>query len=408
MTTDTMSTKVTHRYRKLLTATGLAAILLAGTAGACSSDPGTVDTSTTDTASHRSDNLQASLDAIVDAGYPAAIASVTERGGSSLQVAAGKGNLDTGVAPPTDGEIRIASNTKMFTSTVVLQLVEEGLVALDAPIDTYLPGLVTGTGIDGSAITVRHLLQHTAGLPEYADKIAADAFGAQNTYIGPRDMLDIALAEPAVFAAGSSYEYSNTNYLVLGLLIERTTARALSEQIDERIVQPLGLRHTYLPNPGERELRSDHADGYHADYPGELRVISDLDPSFAWAAGAMVSTPNELNVFMSALLGGELLDENSFAQMQDGVAAGDEIYPEAEYGLGLQSYPLSCGGIAWGHGGDIPGTQTRNAVGPDGTAVTIAVTALPFAITDSEDENTLLDYYRIVVDAVDDALCGHR
>ncbi|WP_241259415.1 serine hydrolase domain-containing protein [Rhodococcus sp. KRD197] len=405
MPTDTTSkTKATQRHSKVLT--GLTAILVAGTLGACSHDPGPVDMAATEPIGRTSEHVRERLDAIVDAGYPAAIASVTVPGSDPIHVAAGVGNTNTGAAPPTDGEVRIASNTKMFVATVVMQLVEEGLIALDAPIDTYLPGLVEGQGIDGTAITVRHLLQHTAGLPEYADKVAEDAFGAQNTYIAPRDLLDTALAEPAVFAPGSSWEYSNTNYLVLGLLIERVTERVLAEQIDQRIVRPLGLQHTYLPNPGERELRGPHADGYHADYPDDLREISDLDPSFAWAAGAMVSTPSELGAFMKALLfEGELVDDNSLAQMQNGVASGDELYPEAKYGLGLQSYPLSCGGIAWGHGGDIPGTQTRNAVGPDGTAVTIAVTALPFAIVDSDDENTLIDYYRIVLDALDATLC---
>ncbi|WP_251050673.1 MULTISPECIES: serine hydrolase [unclassified Microbacterium] len=218
-------------------------------------------------------------------------------------------------------------------------------------------------------------------------------------------MLDVALTRPAGFQPGERWEYSNTNYLVLGLLIEAVTDRAITEQVDERIVEPLGLAHTYFPAPGEREIRGEHPTGYHADVPGELRDFSDMDTSFAWSAGAMVSTPSELNVFMGALLDGELLDDEMLAVMQTAVPAGDELWPGAAYGLGLQSYPLSCGGVAWGHGGDIPGTQTRNAVGPDGTAVTIAVTALPWAIVSPDDEEKLLDQYRIVVDALDETLC---
>lgn len=352
------------------------------------------------------DALEARLGSLVDAGYPAALAAVTEPDGDHIDVAVGKGDIATGQKAEAGGEVRIGSNTKMFVATIVMQLVDEGRVSLDEPIETYLPGLIRGEEIDGAAIDVRSLLQHTSGLPEYADTIAEDAFGLRETYISPRDMLDVALEQPAAFAPGERYEYSNTNYLLLGLLIERVTERALWEQIEERIVEPLGLTHTYLPVPGDRGLRGEHPNGYHAEVPGELKDITTMDPSFAWAAGALVSTPRELNIFMQALLGGELVSEESLAEMKKGVPAGDELWPEATYGLGLQSYPLSCGGIVWGHGGDIPGTQTRNAVGPDGTAVTIAVTALPWAIVDPRDEKRLLDQYRLVVDVLDETLCG--
>lgn len=349
--------------------------------------------------------LETRMQSLVDAGYPAVMAAVTTPDGDVKNVVVGAGDIETGEAPPVDGEVRIASNTKMFVSTVVMQLVDEGLVDLDAPIDSYLPGVITGDGIDGTRITVHQLLQQTTGLPEYADQIAADAFGAQEQYISPRDMLDVALGRPADFAPGERWEYSNTNYLVLGLLIEAVTDRAVGQQIDERIVRPLGLEHTYFPAPGERELRGEHPIGYHAEVPGEFRDISALDTSFAWSAGAMVSTPSELNVFMTALLSGELVSASALETMQTTVPAGDELWPEGEYGLGLQRYPLSCGGFAWGHGGDIPGTQTRNAVGPDGTAVTVAVTSLPWAVVSPDDEEVLLAHYRIVVDALDETLC---
>lgn len=348
--------------------------------------------------------IQNQLQQLVDAGYPSVSAAVTTPDGSSTAVAVGEGNLATGEPAPVDGQVRIGSNTKMFVSTVVMQLVEEGAVTLDESAGSYLPGLVMGEGIDGEAITVRQLLQHTAGLPEYADAVAADAFGVQHTHISPRDMLDIALEKRAVFAPGEKWEYSNTNYLVLGLLIESVTERPLYEEIDRRIVEPLQLKNTYMPVPGEQDLRGDHPIGYHVTESGDLKEITVMDPSFAWAAGSMVSTPSELNTFMQALLNGDLLSQASVAEMQQSVPAGDELWPEATYGLGLQSHPVPDGGIAWGHGGDIPGTQTRNAVGPDGTAVTIAVTALPWAIGDATDEDKLLGRYRIVLNVLDEIL----
>ncbi len=352
------------------------------------------------------ERLAADLQPIVDAGYPAVLASLTGPDGERVDVAVGTGDRSTGAPPPVDGEVRVGSNTKPVVAVVVLQLVEEGLVALDEPVDTYLPGLLTGDGIDGTAITVRQLLQHTSGLPESTDEFGLDAFGVRDAFFSPRDVLDIALARPAVFAPGERHEYTNTNYLVLGLLVERVTRRPLHEQIDERVVRPLGLERTYLPVPGERTLRGEHPSGYHADVPGELQDLTTMDPSWAGAAGALVSTPSELDRFMQATLDGTLLEAESLAELQRTVPAGDELLPEAAYGLGWESNPLSCGGTAWGHGGDIPGTQTRNAVGPDGTAVTIAVTALPWAVVDPADEERLLGYYRLVNDALDRALCG--
>lgn len=350
--------------------------------------------------------LTASMQSLVDAGFPAALASSTKENGDRVDVAVGKGDLESGAEPPVDGEVRIGSNSKVYVATIVLQLVEEGAVVLDEPIETYLPGLVTGDGIVGANISVRQLLQHTSGLPEYAAEIAADAFGVQNSYLAPRALLDVALENPVVFAPGERWEYSNTNYLVLGLLIESLTSRVLYEQIDERIIEPLGLKHTYLPVPGDRSIRGEHPLGYHQDSEGELRDITEMDPSFAWAAGAMVASPSDLNRFMQALLNGELLSEASLDEMKSSVPAGDALWPGAVYGLGLQGFPLSCGGMAWGHGGDIPGTQTRNAVGPDGTAATIAVTALPWALVDMTDEERLLEKYKIVVDALDETLCA--
>lgn len=347
------------------------------------------------------------MQGLIEDGFPAALASVITADGRREAVAVGKGNLESGAETPVDGEVRIGSNTKTYVATIVLQLVDDGQITLDEPIETYLPSLVAGDGIDGTKITVRQLLQHTSGLPEYANEIAADAFGVQNMYINPRDMLDVALAKPAVFSPGERWEYSNTNYLVLGLLIERLTLRTLHEQIDKRIIEPLGLDHTYLPVPGERNLRGEHPLGYHQGDTGELRDITAMDPSFAWAAGAMIATPSDLNRFMQALLNGELLSDASLTEMKTSVPAGDDLWPGASYGLGLQGFPLSCGGVAWGHGGDIPGTQTRNAVGPDGTAVTIAVTALPWALVDMTDEKALLAKYQTVVDALDETLCDN-
>ena len=354
------------------------------------------------------ESLKSRAQGLVEAGYPAALAAVTDSKGESAGVAVGKGSLETGQAPPMDGEVRIGSNTKTFVAVVVMQLVQEGKVGLDEPIETYLPGLIKGEGIDGSKITVRQLLQHTSGLPEYTDTTPgrSDIFQIKDHYIPPRDLLDTALGKPAAFEPGTQWKYTNTNYIVLGMLVERVSQRPVGEQIDERIVKKLGLSHTYFPAPGEEKIRGTHPQGYHLSAEGKLEDITEMDPAWAWAAGAMVSTPSELNTFFQAVLDGRLLTQSSIDEMKKGVDVDSSELPGEVYGLGLFGRSLSCGGTAWGHGGSIHGYQTDNAVGPDGTAVTVAVTALPSAIADQNNpESSTKEKHQRNKDAVDATLC---
>ena len=351
------------------------------------------------------ESLKSRAQGLLGDGYPAALAAVTDSKGESAGVAVGKGNLETGQVPPMDGEVRIGSNTKTFVAVVVMQLVQEGKVGLDEPIETYLPGLIKGEGVDGSKITVRQLLQHTSGLPEYTDITPgrSDIFQIKDHYAQPRDLLDTALGKPAAFEPGTQWKYTNTNYVVLGMLVERVSQRPVGEQIDQRIVKKLGLSHTYFPAPGEEKIRGTHPQGYHLNGEGKLADITEMDPAWAWAAGAMVSTPSELNTFFQAVFDGRLLSQASIDEMKKGVDTGAG---GAVYGLGLIGTPLSCGGTSWGHNGGIHGYRTYDAVGPDGTAVTVAVTALPTAIADqSNPESSAKEKEQRLKDAVDATLC---
>ena len=377
----------------------LAAAIALGAAGGTASAAPSKDETT---------HLKSRAQGLVDAGYPAALAAVSDAKGESAGVAVGKGNLETGQAPPLDGEVRIGSNTKTFVAVVVMQMVQEGKVGLDEPIETYLPGLIKGEGIDGSKITVRQLLQHTSGLPEYTDTTPgrSDIFQIKDHYAQPRDLLDTALGKPAQFEPGTQWAYTNTNYVVLGMLVERVSQRPVGEQIDERIVKKLGLSHTYFPAPGDRSIKGTHPQGYHLSAEGKLGDMTEMDPAWAWAAGAMVSTPSELNTFFQAVFDGRLLTQASIDEMKKGVDVDSSELPGAVYGLGLIGRSLSCGGTAWGHGGDIAGYHTRGGVGPDGTAVTVAVTAWPSAIADQSNlESSTKEKAGKVDEAVDAALC---
>ena len=346
-------------------------------------------------------DLKATIQTLVDNGYPGALAAKTDKDGNTVGATAGKGNLSTGEAPPLDGEVRIGSNTKTFVAVVIMKMVEEGKVKLDEPIETYLPGLIKGQGVDGKKITVRQLLQHTSGLPEFWSGLP-DFFAMRNDYVSPRDVLDMALTRPAQFAPGAKFTYTNTNYIVLGLLAERVGKRPIAEQIETKIVKPLGLKHTYMPKEGEKALRGKHPRGYHTrdNKPGKLEDITDSDPSWAWAAGSMVSTPSELNKFMQSIFDGSLLNQASIAEMKKSVPMGDG---GDVYGLGLIGHKLSCG-VAWGHGGAIPGYQTVNAVGPDGAAAVIATTAMPQ--TNAKEAAAEAGGKTLGVQALDKALCG--
>ncbi|MFC0623780.1 serine hydrolase domain-containing protein [Kribbella deserti] len=375
-----------------------AATLLVGVAAAPAATAVAPERATT----NRSD-LQKQLDGLVrDWKFPAALASV-DNGKTQRSYVAGRSQLGGNQPPPREGRVRAGSNTKTFVAVVVLQLVAEGKVKLDAPIEDYLPGLVRGKGIDGRNITVRQLLQHTSGLPNYTAHMGLENFEKlRNRYYQPRELLDIALAQPASSKPGAKWEYSNTNYVLAGLLIERVSGRPVAEQVADRILKPLNLRGTYWPAVGDMTIQGRHPHGYHvADAPSKKIIdVTELDPSWGWAAGQLISTTGDLNRFFSALLGGKLLPAAELAQMKKTVPA--EMWSGARYGLGLVSTPLSCGGVYWGHGGDIHGYETRGGVTTSGRAAAIAVTSLPGAFEPDNGEKAA----GAVLATVDKALCS--
>lgn len=339
------------------------------------------------------DAVQKGLDSLVTAdGVPAALATVTGRDGRTRVYTAGVGDVDTGSKVPRDGQVRIGSITKSFTAVVVLQLVDEGRLGLDDTIESRLPGLLRGKGIDGNAITVRQLLNHSSGLPDYEAEVTEPIL--EGRYLEPREMLDIALAKPAVFEPGKSWSYSNTNYVVAGLLAQKITGRPLAEEIQRRVIAPAGLRHTYFPAPGEIAIREKHPHGYRQETPGgPLRDVTDIDPSAAWAAGGMVSTNSDLARFYDALLDGDLVA----AELRDDLLTPAEHSPAAfGYGLGVMNFQLSCGGSYWGHYGGIPGYLTFSGATGDGRAASVAITLEPPAQSAAPDHAAQL---------LDTALC---
>lgn len=382
-------------HHPALTVRGAAAVL-ALTLGAAS--PASADAAPR---SRPGDAVRTALHELVGGGeFAGALAAVREPDGRGRDYTAGVGDLATRAQVPVNGRVRIASTTKTFTATVVLQLAGEGKVELDAPVETYLPGLVRGNGYDGRLITVRRLLQHTSGLPEHGRAIAGTFFDNQHRYFEPRELVDLALAHKPLFAPGKGWSYSNTGYVLLGLLVQRVTGRPIGVEITDRIIRPLGLGDTYWPDAGEQRIRGAHPRAYKSrtGRPGGEPVdVSEMDPSRGWAAGQLVSTPRDVNRFLGALLGGRLLKPAMLAQMKRTVPV-----PGAPrgwgYGLGLTKIALSCGGLAWGHSGDVGGYSTRGGVTEGGRAAT--VTATEKSLTPEGDRQ---------LDAtLDTALCAGR
>ncbi|MDA1365567.1 serine hydrolase domain-containing protein [Glycomyces algeriensis] len=262
-----------------------------------------------------------------------------------------------------EDHFRIASQTKTFTASVVLQLVDEGLVDLDAPIEQYLPGLLTGD-YDGNAISVRQMLQHTSGIARDALDAAP---GADGTYT-LTELVRAGLAQPPQFAPGTGWGYSNVNYFIAGMLIEELTGTTVAEAITARIIEPLGLTGTSFPVPDNGTLPSPYLPGYSGGRLGPFFYWFDTtfnqDMSVNTTAGAMTSTMEDLVAFYRALAAGSVVSADALAEMRTAVPS--TAYG-ADYGLGLMSWDLSCGGQAWGHAGNIlTGTSSITMVTDDG------------------------------------------
>ncbi|WP_447006720.1 serine hydrolase domain-containing protein [Saccharothrix isguenensis] len=336
--------------------------------------------------------LQAGLDALVKDGgvqdglLPGALMSVRDPDGRVTNYTAGVGDIRTKSKVPTDSYVRIASNTKMFTAVAVLQLVGEGKLALDDPVEKYLQGVVRGSGkgaaVHGRDLTIRQLLNHTSGMTSAMPSMPKGILPIKDQYFDARELLDAALLEDPVFAPGQDrvWSYSNAGYVLLGLTAQKAAGRPLAEVITDQIINRIGLKETYYPGPGDREIRTPHPRGYLPSrdangkvIPGELTDITRFDPSIAGAAGQMIATPSDVNKFLVALNDGRLLKPRELADMRKTIEAPG--FPAGwSYGLGVIKMTLSCGVIAYGHGGDADGYQTRAAVTSDGRAVTVAVT----------------------------------
>jgi D-alanyl-D-alanine carboxypeptidase len=285
----------------------------------------------------------------VQSGLPGAVA-VASGPGFHREGAAGVANVETDEPLTVEHRFRVASVSKLFIATTVLQLVDDGALELDGDAQPIVPD-----------VTVRQLLNHTSGLPNFIDDLVSffepyRKNPAHRWELGGREVLALALEKPRLFAPGEGWAYTGSNYLALGLLVEETTGTPLRDELKRRILEPLKLGATDLPAETwpVRGLARGYLPPYNPLIPGPGLVdVTELDLPFNWAGGGIVSSGRDLARFLQALLAGELLPEDLRAEMLRTVPADwDET---DDYGLGIGRVTSLMGkaaspcGAAWGH-----------------------------------------------------------
>ncbi|MFE2107432.1 serine hydrolase domain-containing protein [Kitasatospora sp. NPDC059463] len=329
-----------------------------------------------------SPELQAQLDEAIQqvmqqAGIPGVQVGLWIRGQGSYLRAFGVADKETGAPMTEQLNMRIGSETKTFTATAVLQLVDEGLIGLDDPIATYLDGVPCGEDI-----RVRDLLDMRSGLFPYSeDDDFVNAFlDDPDRVFTPEELLAYGYRHENEFAPGSRFQYSNSNYILLGLLVERVSGRSLEEFVHDRITAPSGLRHTLFPRG--TELPEPYAHGYTDQTPtGAVADSTHWNPSWAWAAGALVSDLRDLRHWAEDLVAGTLLSPGTQAQRLDVLPTG---IPGAGYGLGI--FDIN----GWiGHNGSLPGYESLTIRLPEECATLVVLLNTDIMSQDSEPSTLL-------------------
>ncbi|MGW2637036.1 serine hydrolase domain-containing protein [Streptomyces sp. NPDC001348] len=315
--------------------------------------------------------LATALRAIHTAGMYGAYAAVRD-GGSLWRGATGVADRDTGRPVTPDMEQRIGSISKSMTAVALLQQVAAGRLDLDAPLSRYLPGLVPGQR--GDRITVRMVLNHTSGIADYV-RYAFPSLQTMSTssldenrfhHFTPEQLVRMGVQAPATGSPGEKWSYSNTNYIIAGLLLGKLTGEDPERYITRHVIRRAGLRHTYFPT-GPR-ITGPHPKLYESFYGliDPPRDYSVYDMSWAGTAGAVVSTMADLDRFYRELFTGRLIPAAQLAEMERTVPVTDaEGKVVAHYGLALMRFDWRCGTF-WGHDGVVFGAETWAISSPDG------------------------------------------
>jgi D-alanyl-D-alanine carboxypeptidase len=324
-------------------------------------------------------------------GAPGAMARIDDQG-TVHQLAEGVADRATGRALSTKDRFRVGSVSKSFSAVVLLQLVDEGKLDLDTSVNTYLPGL-----LPDDRITVRHVLSHRSGLYDYTDDMFAQTVpgfeSVRNKVFTYQQLVDLSLKKPLNNAPGAAYSYSNTNFVVAGMLIEKLTGHSVRTEYQNRIFKPLNLADTFYVHP-KTVIPGRHANGYLTPDEAGAPLVDSTEQTVSWAqsAGAIISTTHDLDTFFSSLMRGKLMSAAQLTQMQQWVT----VNSTQGYGLGLRRRDLSCGVSVYGHTGTVQGFYTYAFTSKDGKR---SITALA---NTSNNGNVLTTMAR----TLESAFCG--
>ncbi|GAA3473332.1 serine hydrolase domain-containing protein [Nonomuraea roseola] len=349
--------------------------------------------------------LQKTVQAYIDAGFLGVQVRINDERGEWTG-SAGVRKLGSAAKPPTNGRFWTGSVIKPFTATLLLQLVAEGKLTLDAPVADHLPEF----GLD-RRITVRMLLQHTSGLFNYTGEYYEDGtvkpgiLATGDAWLAnrfrsykPEELVRLALSKQPRFEPGTGQNYSNTNYTVALMLIEKVTGRSYTEEMKRRILRPLGLKGTVVPGD-KTQLPGPHAHGYYRAQDGRVADISRQNLSLLAGAGDLISTTQDLHTFFSALNGGKLLPAELLAEMR-------KPHPKMGYGLGLfvQDLGPNCGSVYQHNGSPPHGYGTLMYSSPDGKkTLTASVTWV-----DSATRGPAKDFQKLTDTLVKQVFCDEQ
>ena len=296
--------------------------------------------------------MQASLDDTrAEGGFPGVIARVITPEWTWTGTS-GSASPDTDTEPTATDFTRIGSITKTLTGTILLQLVGEGLISLDDPVSEYIPDAPNGTA------TIRQVADMTSGIPSYSTDQGwqTQYFGDPATIYTPQQLLDIAKGLPVSFAPGAGWEYSNTNYVILGMILEQLTGRPIGDLYKERIFDPLGMDSSSFP-ADSAAIPSPHLSGITAQGQpdGTTAVATDWNPSYTFSAGEVISTMDDLQKWGHALFTGEGILTPELQQLRR-----DSILTSPPPNTATAGYGIALGNRDgwWGHTGEIPGYNT--------------------------------------------------
>ncbi len=360
------------RSRAVLTAMTVTALLIGGGASVSIAAPARVDVSLASARSDAPAITSAIRRVMGTASIPGAIVGIWRPGQPAYVRAFGVRNRRTGRPMSTGLYMRIGSETKTFTVTAVLQLVDRHKLGLDDPIGRYVRGVP-----DGNVITIRELAEMRSGLPSYTrspafvKRLQAHPFQSWT----PRQVLSYAYAQKLLFKPGTSFDYSNTNTVLLGLLVQRLSGQPLPVYIKRHILNPLHLNHTSFAT--NARFPSPHAHGYtNQTASGKIADATGWNPSWGWAAGAMISNLSDMHAWAKDVAAGALLTRRTQAQRERFLKAPG--FGSAGYGLGL----FKVGGWV-GHNGSLPGYQSLTVYLPSrrATMVILVNSDIPYQKT---------------------------